>query len=129
MAKVVDIKIVFLCRELEEEIYIECSHATTNISKDDCVILQMCICGLVQAVGECNKNAAEILTEGYIDLSLLMKQSMKGEQVALCVDDNLMVCNSEAIDEAVELLQKNGLALKFINGLWDYLSCKKDLTG
>ena len=37
---------------------------------------------------------------------------------------NLMVGNHEAIDEAIETLQKYGLVLKMVEGQQDYLSCK-----
>ena len=54
-----------------------------------------------------------------------MKQNMKDRvHVAFSVGDNLMVRNPEAIDEVVELLQENGLVLKVVNGLQDYISCE-----
>ena len=44
--------------------------------------------------------------------------------VSLCVDDNLMVGDVETIDEAISALKENGLVLKIIEALLDYLSCE-----
>ena len=43
--------------------------------------------------------------------------------VALYVDNNLMVGDVEAIDEGIAALKENGLVLKIVEGLQDYLSC------
>ena len=45
--KVVDVKQAFLCRKLEEEIYMESSLAMNDAGKNDCIILEKCIYGLV----------------------------------------------------------------------------------
>ena len=44
--------------------------------------------------------------------------------IALYIDDNLLIGNPKAIEEAIELLQKNGLILKVEDDLHDYLSCE-----
>ena len=43
--------------------------------------------------------------------------------VALYVDDNLMIGDIAAINDAIEVLENKGLILKIVEGLWDYLSC------
>ena len=44
--------------------------------------------------------------------------------VALYVDDNLMIGNIAAIDDAIKVFKNKGLVLKIMEGLQDYLSCK-----
>ena len=39
------------------------------------------------------------------------------------IDDNLLICCPEAIKKTVEQFQKNGLALKVVDRLQDYLPC------
>ena len=54
-----------------------------------------------------------------------MKKSAKSiVNTALYIDDKLMIGNTAAIDEMVKLLQTNGLVLKVVDGLQDYLSRK-----
>ena len=47
--------------ELEEKIYMECPSGMKDVSKDDCIVLQKWICGLVQAARQYNKKIVEIL--------------------------------------------------------------------
>ena len=55
----------------------------------------------------------------------LVKKSVKGLlYIALYVDNNLMVGDVKAIDDAISALKNNGLVLKVMEGLQDYLSCK-----
>ena len=44
--------------------------------------------------------------------------------VALYVDNNLMIGDKTAIDDAILALKNKGLVLKVVEGLQDYLSCK-----
>ena len=44
--------------------------------------------------------------------------------IALYVDDNLMVGCLEAIDEAIAAIKENGLVIKVLEVLQDYLPCK-----
>ena len=44
--------------------------------------------------------------------------------IALYKDDNLMEFDVEAIDDAILALKYNGLILKVMEELQDYLSCK-----
>ena len=53
----------------------------------------------------------------------MKKDGSKGIMyIALYINDNLMVVNPEAIDDAIKHLGKEGLIVKVINGLQDYLS-------
>ena len=55
----------------------------------------------------------------------LIKQSAKSViYIALYRDNISMIGSPKRIDAAVEQLKKNGLALKVMESLWDYLSCK-----
>ena len=50
---------------------------------------------------------------------------MKGlVYVVLYVDDNLLISNIAAINDAIVALKSNELVLKIMEGLQDYLSCK-----
>ena len=60
-AKIVDKETAFLYRDLEEEIYIECSQGISNVKKDKCIILNKCIYGLVQAARQYYKKAVKVL--------------------------------------------------------------------
>ena len=60
---------------------------------------------------------------GNVDPFLCDKNSKKGiVYVALCVDDNLMIGDVKAIDDANAFFKENGLVLKIVEGLQDYLS-------
>ena len=61
LAKVVDVKTAFLYGDLEEEVYMECPQGMSNSSKDDCIILNKCIYGLVQAARWYYKRIVKIL--------------------------------------------------------------------
>ena len=102
----------------------------SDIKKDDCIILNKCIYGLVQAAWQYYKKAVKILKSssflrGSIDPFLYVKKSMKGTvHIALYVDDNLMLGDIAAIDDTIEALKNKGLILKIVGGLQDYISCK-----
>ena len=56
----------------------------------------------------------------------LHKKCAKGtDYVAFYVDDNLMVGNVKATEDAITTLKNNELVLKVMQRLQDYLSCKK----
>ena len=61
LTKIVNIETVFLYGDLEEEIYMECPQGMLNVKKDDCIILNKCINGLVLAVMHYYKKAVKIL--------------------------------------------------------------------
>ena len=70
-AKIVDIETAFLYGDLEEEIYMECPQGMSEVKKDDCIILNKCIYGLVQAACQYYKKAVEILkSSGFVGGSL-----------------------------------------------------------
>ena len=58
-AKIVDVETAFLYGDLEEEIYMECPQAMSDVTKDDCIILNKCIYGLVQVACQYYKKAVE----------------------------------------------------------------------
>ena len=62
----------FLYRELEKEIYMECPQGISDVGKDNCIILNQCIYGLVQSARQYYKNALKILKKlgfvgGYVN--------------------------------------------------------------
>ena len=67
LAKIVDIETTFLYGDLKEEIYMECPQGMSNVKKDDCIILNKCIYGLVQATWQYFKKAVENLkSSGFV---------------------------------------------------------------
>ena len=129
-AKIVDVKTAFLYGDLKEEIYMECPQGMKDVKRDDCIILKKCIYGLVQAAWQYYKKAVESLKSsgfkgGSIDPCLYVKRSMKGiVYIALYVDDNLMIGDKATIDDAIMALKNQGLVLKVVEGLQDYLTCE-----
>ena len=93
----------------------ECLQGMSN--KKIC-ILNKCIYSLVQAVMQCVKKAIEILKilgflRGNVHSCLYVKKSAKGiVYIALYVDDNLMICDMAAIDDAIKALKNKGWCLK-----------------
>ena len=64
-------------------------------------------------------------TEGNIDPFLYVKNNAKGiVYVALKIEDNLMLGNIEAIDDATAAIKENRLVLKILEGLQNCLSCE-----
>ena len=62
---------------------------------------------------------------GNVDPCLYVKKSDIGiVSVALYKDHNLTMCNIETIDYAIAALKENGLVLKVVERLLDYLSCE-----
>ena len=60
-----------------------------------------------------------------MDLCLYMKKHKKGiMNIALYLDENLLIGDPEAAEEIIELLQRNGLILKAEDNLHYYLSCE-----
>ena len=101
-----------------------------NITKDDYVILNKCIFGLVQVARQYYKKAVEIMKSsgfvgGCINPCLYVKKRMKGiVYVALYVNDNLMTGDITTINDAIEVLKNKGLVLKIVEELQDYFSRK-----
>ena len=49
LAKIINVQTIFPDEDLKEEIYMECPQGMKNVGKDDCINLDECIYGLVQA--------------------------------------------------------------------------------
>ena len=134
LAKIINVETTFLHGDLEEEIFMECPQGMSNIKKDNYIILNKCIYGLVQVAWQYYKKAIEILKNsdfigGTIDPCLYVKKSAKDVvYVALYVDDNLMIGDITTIDDAIKALKCKGLVLKIVEGLQDYLSCEMKLS-
>ena len=70
-AKIVNIETASLYGDLKEEIFMECPQGMSNVKKDNCIILNKCIYGLVQAACQYYKKAVEILKNpGFIGGSI-----------------------------------------------------------
>ena len=101
----------------------------SDVQKDDCIILNKCIYGFVQAMRQCYKKAVEILKNlgfmgGNVDSCLYVKKSANDiEYIVLYVDDNFMVGNIKAIVCMIAAFKENGLVLKIAEQLQDELSC------
>ena len=82
------------------------------VGKDECIILNQCIYGLVSG-----------LVVGNVNPCLHIKKSANGlVHISLYIDDNLVVGNIETIDNAILALNRNGMVLKIMERMQDYLS-------
>ena len=110
LAKIVDVETAFLYWNIEEEIYMEYPQGMSDITKDDCIILNKCIYGFVQEAHQYYKKAIEILKSsgfliGSIDPCLHIKKSTKGiVYVASHIYNNLIFGNIATINDAIEAL-------------------------
>ena len=126
-AKITNVETIFLYGDLKEENFIECPQGMSDRGKDDCIILNKWIYGLVQAVRQYYKKTVEILKKSefigsIINSCLHANKNNEGEAyIALYVDNNLMVGDSKAIDDAITAIKENGLVLEIVEGLQDYL--------
>ena len=90
----------------------KCPQGMSNVNRNGCIIFNKCIYGLVQAARQYYKKAIEMLKKagfvgGNANPCFHVKKSAKGVvYVALYVDDNFMVGNLEAIDEAIVAILK-----------------------
>ena len=109
--------------DLKEESYVECPQGMSNVGKDDCMILNKCIYGIVQAARQYYKEAIKILKNSqFIRGNVNLCKGVVYR--ALYIDYNLMVGEMAAIDDAIAALKSSGLVLKVMEGLQDYLSCE-----
>ena len=126
LAKIVGIKAAFLYGDFKEEMYMEFPQEMNNVGEDDCIVLDKCIYGLVQDTMQFKKAR---FSGGNVDPCLYMKKSANCVVfVTHYLDENLMVVSPEAIDEAIDALQKHGLCLQVMEGLQDYLPCKEKFS-
>ena len=122
-AKIVNVETAFLYGDLEEEMYMECPQGMSNVGKDDCIIFKALFKEQGNMAVKILKNLGFVGSN--VDPCLYNKKSMKGVVfVALYVDNNLIVENVKAIDDAILDLKNNGLVFKVMEGLQDYLSCE-----
>ena len=117
LAKIV-VEAAFLYRDLEEEIYMECSQGMSSVQTDECIILSKCIYCLVQAKLQYYKMAIKILKNlqfigGNVNPCLCVKKRSKGIVcIALYIHDNLMIGDMMVIDDANAALKVKGWCSK-----------------
>ena len=114
--KVEDIDNAFLNGDLEHEIYMkipEGYHEVINkdVDKEDCLIWQKAIYGLVQAARHFWKKIVDKMQEGGFQLSeadpcMLYKEDEKGICIIIIyIDDMLIIGKEEPIDAVIKVLQ------------------------
>ena len=129
--KVVDIDNAFLNGDLEHEIYMKIPEGydeviNPGVDKEDCLILQKAIYGLVQAARQFWKKIVDKMQEGGFKLSeadpcMLCKEDEKGVCIIIIyIDDMLIIGKEEAIDDAIKVLQGH-FQVKDPTSLEDYL--------
>ena len=129
--KVVDIDNAFLNGDLEHEIYMKITERydeviNPGVDKEDCLILQKAIYGLVQAARQFWKKIVDKMQEGGFKLSeadpcMLYKEDEKGVCIIIIyIDDMLIIGKEEAIDDAIKVLQGH-FQVKDPTSLEDYL--------
>ena len=119
----------FLYGDLEEEVYMDCPEGMVDVKEDEALLLQSTIYGLVQSARQYYKKATKILKDlgysgGTVDPCLFYREREE-EKVyfGLYVDDNLLIGDPPAIEQAIQELKEKGLVLKVDDNLNDYLSC------
>ena len=129
--KVVDIDNAFLNGDLEHEIYMKIPEGydeviNPGVDKEDCLILQKAIYGLVQAARQFWKKIVDKMQEGGFKLSeadpcMLYIEDEKGVCIIIIyIDDMLIIGKEEAIDDAIKVLQDH-FQVKDPTSLEDYL--------
>ena len=129
--KVVDIDNAFLNGDLEHEIYMKIPGGydeviNPGVDKEDCLILQKAIYGLVQAARQFWEKIVDKMQEGGFKLSeadpcMLYKEDEKGVCIIIIyIDDMLIIGKEEAIDDAIKVLQ-GPFQVKDPTSLEDYL--------
>ena len=96
------------------------------MDKEDCLILEKAIYGLVQAARQFWKKIVDKMQEGGFQLSkadpcMLYKEDEKGICIiTIYIDDRLIIGKEEAIDAAINVLQRH-FQVKDQTSLEDYL--------
>ena len=130
--KVVDIDNAFFNGDLEHEICMKIPEGyeeviNKDVDKEDCLILQKGIYGLVQAARQFFKKIVIKMQEGGFKLSeadpcMLYKEDEKGVCIIIIyIDDILIIGQEEAIDDAIKVLQGH-FQVKDPTSLEDYLA-------
>ena len=128
--KIADVETAFLWGDLEEEVYMDNPPGLPNAKEDEALLLLQTIYGLVQSARQYYKKARSILLKigfkgGTVDPCLFYRKNKKGLVfIGLFVDDNLLIGDPAAIDDAIEGMRKHGFTLKVQDDLRDYLSCE-----
>ena len=129
--KVVDIDNAFLNGDLEHEIYMKIPEGydevkNKDVDKEDCLIWQKAIYGLVQAGRQFWKKIVDKMQEGGFQLSeanacMLYREEERGACIIIIyIDDMLIIGKEEAIDAAIKVLQGH-FQVKDPTSLEDYL--------
>ena len=119
--KVVDIDNAFLNGDLEHEIYMKIPEGyddviNPRVDREDCLILQKAIYGLVQAARQFWKKIVYKMQEGGFKL-----EDEKGVCIIInYIDDMLIIGKEEAIDDAIKVLQGH-FQVRHPTSLEDYL--------
>ena len=113
--KVVDIDNAFLNGELEHEIYMTIpegyAECVEQFEENGALKLEKPIYGLVQAASKFFKKIRDSLIQagfksGEADPCLVYKEDQTGVCIMLiCINDMLIVGNTEAVDEGIQVLQ------------------------
>ena len=97
-----------------------------DVDKEDCLILQKGIYGLVQAARQFWKKIVDKMQEGGFQLSkadpcMLYREDERGICIIIIyIDDMLIICKEEAIDAVIKVLQGH-FQVKDLTSLEDYL--------
>ena len=129
--KVVDIDNAILNGDLEHEIFMKIPEGydeviNQDVEKEDCLILQKAIYGLVQAARQFWKKIVDKMQGGGFQLSeadpcMLHKEDEKGVCIIIIyIDDMLIIGKEEAIGAAIKVLQGH-FQVKDPPSLEDYL--------
>ena len=126
-----DIETAFLYGDLDEEVYMKLPPGFDQEGKDDAVLLQKSIYGLVQAAFEWNKKATNILKKlGFVpclsDPCLFIHPTLM-VYIIIYVDDCLFVGKSDAIQDIIIKL-KETLVIKCMGKIKDYIGCTVEST-
>ena len=114
--EVVDTDNAFLNGDLEHEIYMKIPERydeviNEDVDKEDCLILQKAIYGLVQAARQFWKKIVDKMQEGGFQLSeadpcMLYRDDERGVCIIIIyIDDMLIIGKEEATDAAIKVLQ------------------------
>ena len=129
--KVADIDNAFLNGDLEHEIYMKIPEGydeviKQDVDKEDCLILQKAIYGLVQAARQFWKKILDKMQGGGFQLSeadpcMLYKEDEKGVCIIIIyIDDMLIIGKGEAIDAVIKVSQGH-FQVKDPTSVEDYL--------
>ena len=113
-AKVVDIDYALMNGDLEHENYMKIPEEydeviNQRVDKEDCLILQKAMYGLVQAARQFWKKIVDKMQEGAFKLSeadpcMLYKEDSKGVCIIIIyIDDRLIIGKEEAIGDAIKV--------------------------